>query len=146
MQKVKKNMRKINFQKAVAQKFKEYDQNLEALTNITVFEAFEKLSKQESHDNQDPPKDSEGKKIKKQRKDVGQSYPRSSGQKKSPMVHAKDETPAIQPLDQEDENVQNHLNLEWFPKKSGPANAKRRTTWFDLPLKLDIVQNENHIL
>ncbi|GKG50775.1 hypothetical protein Tco_0538899, partial [Tanacetum coccineum] len=50
------------------------------------------------------------------------------------------------PLDQEDENVQNHPNLEWFPKKSGSANAKRRTTWFDLLLKSDIDQNENHIL
>ncbi|GKE05990.1 hypothetical protein Tco_1398008 [Tanacetum coccineum] len=30
MQKVKKNMRKINFKKAVAQKFREYDQKLEA--------------------------------------------------------------------------------------------------------------------
>ncbi|GJY48380.1 hypothetical protein Tco_0438336 [Tanacetum coccineum] len=34
--------RKINFKKAVAQKFREYDQKLEALTNFNVFEAFEK--------------------------------------------------------------------------------------------------------
>ncbi|GJX08177.1 ribonuclease H-like domain-containing protein [Tanacetum coccineum] len=33
---------------------------------------------------------------------------------------------------------------EWFPKKSGLA--KRRTTWFDLFLKLDIDKDENHIL
>ncbi|GJT59717.1 hypothetical protein Tco_1003250 [Tanacetum coccineum] len=33
---------KINFKKAVAQKFREYDQKLEALTNFNVFEAFEK--------------------------------------------------------------------------------------------------------
>ncbi|GJV06753.1 hypothetical protein Tco_1344409 [Tanacetum coccineum] len=42
MQKAKKNMRKINFKKAVAQKFKEYDQKLEALTNFNVSEVFEK--------------------------------------------------------------------------------------------------------
>ncbi|GJX62657.1 hypothetical protein Tco_0295557 [Tanacetum coccineum] len=65
---------------------------------------------------------------------------------KSPMVHAQVDTPAIQPLDQEDEYVQIHPNPEWFPKKSGSANAKRRTTWFDLLLKSDIDQNENHIL
>nr|GEU88409.1 hypothetical protein [Tanacetum cinerariifolium] len=35
-------MRKINFKKAVTQKFREYDQKLEALTNFNVFEAFEK--------------------------------------------------------------------------------------------------------
>ncbi|GKC86309.1 hypothetical protein Tco_1142026 [Tanacetum coccineum] len=39
----KKNMRKINFKKAVAQKFRDYDQKLEALTNFNVFEAFEKV-------------------------------------------------------------------------------------------------------
>ncbi|GKA87731.1 hypothetical protein Tco_0809495, partial [Tanacetum coccineum] len=40
--KAKKNMRKFNFKKAVAHKFKEYDQKLEALTNFNVSEAFEK--------------------------------------------------------------------------------------------------------
>ncbi|GJT57729.1 hypothetical protein Tco_0992783 [Tanacetum coccineum] len=43
MQKAKKNMRKINFKKAVAQKFREYDQKLEALTNFNVSEAFKKV-------------------------------------------------------------------------------------------------------
>ncbi|GJR19838.1 hypothetical protein Tco_0968365 [Tanacetum coccineum] len=42
MQKAKKNTRKINFKKAVAQKFREYDQKLEVLTNFNVSEAFEK--------------------------------------------------------------------------------------------------------
>ncbi|GJX08259.1 hypothetical protein Tco_0196191, partial [Tanacetum coccineum] len=37
-----KNIRKINFKKAVTQKFREYDQKLEALTNFNVSEAFEK--------------------------------------------------------------------------------------------------------
>ncbi|GJT73705.1 hypothetical protein Tco_1032991 [Tanacetum coccineum] len=43
MQKAKKNMRKFNFKKAVTQKFKEYDQKLEALINFNVSEAFEKV-------------------------------------------------------------------------------------------------------
>nr|GEZ64941.1 hypothetical protein [Tanacetum cinerariifolium] len=42
MQKEKKNMRKINFKKVVVQKFEEYAQKLEALTNFNVSEAFEK--------------------------------------------------------------------------------------------------------
>ncbi|GJZ59902.1 hypothetical protein Tco_0615718 [Tanacetum coccineum] len=42
IQKAKKNMRKINFKKAEAQKFREYDHKLEALTNFNVSEAFEK--------------------------------------------------------------------------------------------------------
>ncbi|GKD54675.1 hypothetical protein Tco_1288062, partial [Tanacetum coccineum] len=43
MRKAKKNIRKFNFKKAVTQKFKEYDQKLEALTNFNVFDAFEKV-------------------------------------------------------------------------------------------------------
>nr|GFC21862.1 hypothetical protein [Tanacetum cinerariifolium] len=35
-------MRKINFTQAVAQKFKEYDQKLEALTSINISEVIEK--------------------------------------------------------------------------------------------------------
>ncbi|GKE36567.1 hypothetical protein Tco_1459972 [Tanacetum coccineum] len=42
MQKAKKNIRKFNFIKAVTQKFREYDQKLEALTNFNISEAFEK--------------------------------------------------------------------------------------------------------
>nr|GEV49409.1 reverse transcriptase domain-containing protein [Tanacetum cinerariifolium] len=50
----------------------------------------------------------------------------------------------MQPLDQENILIQRHSNPEWFPKKLGIA--KRRTTWFDLFLKSDIVKNESHIL
>ncbi|GKE39010.1 hypothetical protein Tco_1462415 [Tanacetum coccineum] len=39
MEKAKKNLRKISFRKAIAQKFKEYDQKLEALTLIKVSKA-----------------------------------------------------------------------------------------------------------
>nr|GEW32296.1 hypothetical protein [Tanacetum cinerariifolium] len=42
MQKAKKNMRKINLKKVAAQKFKEYDQKLEALTSINVSEVINK--------------------------------------------------------------------------------------------------------
>ncbi|GKB91881.1 hypothetical protein Tco_0964153 [Tanacetum coccineum] len=42
MKMAKKNMRKTNFKKAVAQKFREYDQKLEALINFNVSKAFEK--------------------------------------------------------------------------------------------------------
>ncbi|GJU67683.1 hypothetical protein Tco_1253942 [Tanacetum coccineum] len=38
-----KNMRKINFKKAVTQKFREYDQKMEALINFNVSKAFEKV-------------------------------------------------------------------------------------------------------
>ncbi|GKB10464.1 hypothetical protein Tco_0844387 [Tanacetum coccineum] len=250
MQKAKKNMRKINFKKAVAQKFREYDQKLEALTNFNVSEAFEKavqakvlteikkllhthipkvvanyvrtrlntsvleviknnqinlftqsststddLSKMDlklkllnrihlnksnethtthqqlydtlyesisldqqaldaqdvepsfhkrSHDNQDSPNNRERENKKKRRKDVGEPSSRSSRRNKSPVIHAQVDTPAMQPLDQEDEYVRKHPYPEWFPKNSGLA--KKRTTWFDLLLKLDIDQNENHIL
>ncbi|GJS82702.1 hypothetical protein Tco_0749243 [Tanacetum coccineum] len=51
MQKVKKNMRKINFKKVVAQKFREYDQKLEALTNFNVSKAFEKVLLKRIHSN-----------------------------------------------------------------------------------------------
>ncbi|GJS03821.1 hypothetical protein Tco_0320329 [Tanacetum coccineum] len=88
MQKAKKNMRKINFKKAVAQKFREYDQKLEALTNFNVFEALEKAVQARvltesritkgSHDNQDPPNNREGENKKKRRKDVGEPSSRSS--------------------------------------------------------------------
>ncbi|GJV12011.1 hypothetical protein Tco_1353552 [Tanacetum coccineum] len=41
MAKAKHNIHKISFKKAVEQKFKEYDQKLEALTSINVSEAIE---------------------------------------------------------------------------------------------------------
>ncbi|GJX94889.1 hypothetical protein Tco_0349475 [Tanacetum coccineum] len=116
MQKAKKNMRKINFKKGVAQKFREYDQKLEALTNFNVSEAFEKAIQAK-----DPPNNREGENRKKRRKDVGEPSSRSSRRNKSPTVHAQVDTLVIQPLDQDDE-------------------------YFDLLLKLDIDQNENHIL
>ncbi|GJS53632.1 hypothetical protein Tco_0626994 [Tanacetum coccineum] len=99
-----------------------------------------------SHDNQDPPNDHEEEKRKKQRKDVGQSSSRSSTRNKSPMVHAQDDTPAMQPLDQEDEYIWTRLNPEWYTKSGSTGVAKRKTTWFDLLLKSDIDQNKNHIL
>ncbi|GJS97276.1 hypothetical protein Tco_0804244 [Tanacetum coccineum] len=49
-------------------------------------------------------------------------------------------------VDQEDAYVHNHPNAGWFTKKTGSTNAMRRTTWFELLLKLEIDQNWNHIL
>ncbi|GJS74250.1 hypothetical protein Tco_0707091 [Tanacetum coccineum] len=128
MQKAKKNMRKFRFKKVVAQKFKEYDQKLEALTNFNVSEAFKKPSK----------------KKKKHRKDVGEPSPRSSRRNRSPVVILQDDTPAMKPLDQADTLIKKHSNPKWFPKKSGLT--KRSMTWFDLFLKSDINKDENHIL
>ncbi|GKF17528.1 hypothetical protein Tco_0062446, partial [Tanacetum coccineum] len=71
-----------------------------------------------THDHQDLPTDHGGEKKKKRRKDV----------------------------DQADILIQQHSNPGWFTKKSGSANAVRRTTWFDLILKSNIDQNEDHIL
>ncbi|GJV29004.1 putative ribonuclease H-like domain-containing protein [Tanacetum coccineum] len=97
-----------------------------------------------SHDNHDSPNNHEGENKKKHRKDVGKSSSRSSRRNKSLVIHAQADTPAMQPLNQEDEYVRKHPYPEWFLKKS--RLAKRKTTWFDLLLKSDIDQNENHIL
>ncbi|GKA89659.1 hypothetical protein Tco_0811471 [Tanacetum coccineum] len=43
MQKARKNMRNINFKRTVAENFKEYDQKLEALTTINVFEVIDEV-------------------------------------------------------------------------------------------------------
>ncbi|GJS03915.1 hypothetical protein Tco_0320423 [Tanacetum coccineum] len=100
-----------------------------------------------SHDHQDPPTNHEGEIRKKRQKDVGQSSTRSSRKDKAPMVHAQKDTHADQPQDQENLYVQGRPNTRWFMRKSRSADAaKRRTTWFDLLLKSDIDQNENHIL
>ncbi|GJS18381.1 hypothetical protein Tco_0412853 [Tanacetum coccineum] len=169
MKKAKKNMRKINVNKAVAQKFREYNQKLEALTNFNVSKAFEKavqarlydtlyeficldhdaLNAQDaepsfhkrSHDNHN---NREGGNKKKCRKDVGEPSSRSSRRNKSLVIYAQADTPVMKPLDQEDKYVRKHPYQEWFSKKSGLA--KRKMTWFDLLLKSDIDQNENHIL
>ncbi|GKB30878.1 hypothetical protein Tco_0870279 [Tanacetum coccineum] len=191
---VKKNIRKINFKKEAAQKFREYDQKLEALTNFNVSKAFEKaiqarvlteinkllpthipkavvnylydtlyesvcldhdtLNAQEdepsfykrSHDNQDPPNNHEGENRKKKRKDVGEPSSRPSRRNKYYMVHAQNDTLAMQPLDQEDEYIQTRLNPEWYTKSGSAGATKKRTTCIDLLLKLDIDQIENHIL
>ncbi|GKB56002.1 hypothetical protein Tco_0912188 [Tanacetum coccineum] len=97
----------------------------EALDAQDVEPSFHKRS----HDNQDPPKNHKGENKKKKRKNVSEPSSRSSRRNKSPMDHAQVDTAAMQPLDQADEYVRNHPNLEWFPKKSGSANAKSRMTW-----------------
>ncbi|GJV17862.1 hypothetical protein Tco_1363185 [Tanacetum coccineum] len=69
-----------------------------------------------THDNQDPSNDREGEKMKKRRKDAGESSSRSSRKDKSLVVPAKEDTPADQPQDLEDvylvvESYQRTLNL-----------------------------------
>ncbi|GJZ36994.1 hypothetical protein Tco_0583185 [Tanacetum coccineum] len=132
MKKAKKNMRKINFKKAITQKFREYDQKLEALTNISVFEAFEKVVQA------------------KVLTEIKKLLPTHISNAIENYVRPRLNTSVLQEEKnkgyQEDENVRNHPNPEWFPNKLGSDNAKRRTTWFDLLLKSDIDKNENHIL
>ncbi|GKA82542.1 hypothetical protein Tco_0789290 [Tanacetum coccineum] len=101
MQKAKRNMRKINFKKAIM---------------MHLMLKLEPSFHKRSHDNQDPPNNRKGENMKKRQKDVGEPSSRSSRQNKSLMVHAQVDTPAIQPLEQKDEYVKNHLNPEWFPK------------------------------
>ncbi|GJU83390.1 retrotransposon protein, putative, ty1-copia subclass [Tanacetum coccineum] len=113
-----KNMRKINFKKAVAQKFREYDQKLSQIS------MFLKHLKKLSHDNQDSPNNREGENKKKRRKDVGEPSSRSSRRNKSPTCR----------------------NPEWYTKSGSAGATKRKTTWFDLLLKSDIDKNKNHIL
>ncbi|GJS20673.1 hypothetical protein Tco_0449305 [Tanacetum coccineum] len=114
------NMRKINFKKAVAQKFKEYVQKLEALTNFNVFEAFEKAVQAKVLTEikklllthilkaianyvrprlntsviEDPPNNRGGENKKKRRKDVGEPSSRSSSLNRSPV----DENHILGPL------------------------------------------------
>ncbi|GJS18469.1 hypothetical protein Tco_0412941 [Tanacetum coccineum] len=64
------------------------------------------------HDNQDPPNNREREKRKKHRKDVGKTSSKSSRRNKSPLVHAQDDTPDIQLVDQEDEYIRTRLNLK----------------------------------
>ncbi|GJW94100.1 hypothetical protein Tco_0173772 [Tanacetum coccineum] len=96
-----KNMRNINFKKAVAQKSREYDQKLEALTNFNVFEAFEKQS--------------------------------LNAQDAEPSFHKRSHNNQDSPNNREGENKKKRA-------------TKRKTTWFDLLLKSDIDNSENHIL
>nr|GEW87997.1 hypothetical protein [Tanacetum cinerariifolium] len=65
----------------------------EALNDLDAKPSFHKWA----HDNQDPPNNREGEKKKKHRKDVGEPFSKSSRRNKSPMVHAQDDTPDIQP-------------------------------------------------
>ncbi|GJZ40669.1 hypothetical protein Tco_0587555 [Tanacetum coccineum] len=61
-----------------------------------------------SHDNQDSLNNHEGENKKKRRKDVDEPSSRSSRRNKSPVIHAQVDTPAMQPLEQEDEYVRKH--------------------------------------
>ncbi|GKC21179.1 hypothetical protein Tco_1023329, partial [Tanacetum coccineum] len=92
----------------------------------------------------DPLNNREGENKKKRRKDVGEPHSRSSRKNIYPMVNAQDDTPAIQRLDHAAEYVRNHLNPEWFPKKSRLTNDIRKTTWLKQQYQND-VELEYHV-
>ncbi|GJT72259.1 hypothetical protein Tco_1031545 [Tanacetum coccineum] len=138
----KSNMTHPTHQKLYDTLYDSVTLNQEALDVQDAEPSFHKRT----HDNQDPLNDHEGENKKKRIKDAGEPSFRSSRKDKSLVVPAQEDTHADQPQDQEDAYVQNHPNAGWFTKKSGSSNAMRRTTWFDLLLKLEINQNENHIL
>ncbi|GJU71173.1 hypothetical protein Tco_1262578 [Tanacetum coccineum] len=184
----KKNMRKIKFKWAVALKFKEYDQKLEALTSINVSEAIDKavhvkvltemknlipthvlkvLANYVNHCLNNYVLE-----VMKNNQISLFTKPSTSADDLSNMdlklqllnkIHKNKTHPTNQKLydtlyksiilDQEVVDAQKaetsfHKRSHGrFTKKSGSADAaKRRTTWFDLILKLDIDQNENYIL
>ncbi|GKD44512.1 hypothetical protein Tco_1269157, partial [Tanacetum coccineum] len=83
----------------VKQKFKEYDQKLEALTSINVIKAIEEA---------DPPNDREGEIRKKRKKDAGEPSSRSTKKDKGLVVPVQEDTPTYQPQDQEEYYVQKH--------------------------------------
>ncbi|GJW31854.1 hypothetical protein Tco_0051886 [Tanacetum coccineum] len=98
------------------------------------------------HDDQDPPNDHEGEKRKK--KDVGEPSSRSSKKDKAPVDSVQEDIPTDQTQYQEEEFIQKLPSAGWFTKKSGSADVAkaRKPNWFDMLLKSDIDQNEDHIL
>ncbi|GJZ38036.1 hypothetical protein Tco_0584227 [Tanacetum coccineum] len=151
--KANKNMRKINFKKAAAKKFKEYDHKLEALTNINVSEVIEKVV--------------HAKVLTEMKKLLPTHVPKSVADYVKPRLNnfvSKAKAP-----EQKYHNKSNDLHPTYqklydtlydsitldqqaidtqgrFTKNSGLANAVRRTTWFDLLLKSRFDQDKNHIL
>nr|GEV49095.1 hypothetical protein [Tanacetum cinerariifolium] len=100
-----------------------------------------------SHDDQDPTNDREGVTRKKRKKDAGEPSSRSSKKDKALVVPVQEDAPADQPQDQEEDYIQKRPIIGWFNKKSGSAKvANRKSTWFDMILKSNIDQNEDHIL
>ncbi|GJU61496.1 hypothetical protein Tco_1243331 [Tanacetum coccineum] len=121
MQKAKKNMRKINFKRAVTQRFKEYDQKLKALTSINVSEAIDKAVRA------------------KVLTEIKKLLPTYVSKVLANYVNPRFNNSMLE--------VMQNNQIRWFTKKSGLTGAaKRRTTCLDLFLKSDIDQNENHIL
>ncbi|GKA64828.1 hypothetical protein Tco_0764535 [Tanacetum coccineum] len=122
MAKAKHNIHKISFKKAVEQKFKEYDQKLEALTSINVSEAIE---------------DAVQAKVLTEMKKQLPTY--------VPTAIAKFVKPRLNNFVRE--VMKNNQISRWFNKKLGSVEAaKRKTTWFDMLLMSNIDQNEDHIL
>ncbi|GJU79307.1 hypothetical protein Tco_1276377 [Tanacetum coccineum] len=114
------SLNQINFKRAVTQKFKEYDQKLEALTPINVSEEIDKAV--------------HAKVLTKMKKLI-------------PTHVAKCLANYVKPhLNNSMLEFMQNNQIRWFTKKSGSANSMRRTTWFDLLLKSNIDKNKDHIL
>ncbi|GJY87045.1 hypothetical protein Tco_0501673, partial [Tanacetum coccineum] len=152
MQKAKKNMRKINFKKAVAHKFIEYDQKLESLTNFNVSKAFEKAVQA---------------KVMKEMKKLLPTHiltivanyvrPRLNTSvlkiKLLNIIHLNKSNDTHTTHQQLYDTLYESITLDQEALDAQDAEpsfhkriVKRRTTWFNLLLKSDIDQNENHIL
>ncbi|GKD75656.1 hypothetical protein Tco_1333938, partial [Tanacetum coccineum] len=155
---------------AVAPKFKEYNQKLEALTSINVSEAIDKAV--------------QDKVLTEMKKQLPTYVPNAIAKYVKPRLNnsvhelydtlyasvildqealdAQDAEPSFNKRTHDDQDPPNNRegeirkkrtkdvecpNAGWFKKKSGSTDAaNKRTTWFDLLLKSDIDQNEDHII
>nr|GEW48255.1 hypothetical protein [Tanacetum cinerariifolium] len=166
-------MRRINFKKAVAQKFKEYDQKLEALTNFNVPEAFEKaiqakvliemkkllptniLKAVANYSNTTHPTNQklydtlyesvylDHDTLNAQ--DADASFHKRSHDNQDPLNNREEKNMKKRRKDVGGPSSRSSRRNKYL-MKSRSANAKRRTTWFGLLLKSDIDKNENQIL
>ncbi|GKB04356.1 hypothetical protein Tco_0832499, partial [Tanacetum coccineum] len=162
MAKANQNKQKSIFRQAVEQKFKEYDQKLEALSSINVPEAIKKavqakvmiemnkqlptyvptaISKFIKHRLnktvlEDPPNNHEGETRKKRRKEVDEPSLRSSKKNKALVVPFQEDTLADQPKTKKKITFRNVPMQGGLIRSRGSAEAaKKKTTWFDMLFK-----------
>ncbi|GJT95791.1 hypothetical protein Tco_1091309 [Tanacetum coccineum] len=111
----------------------------DALDAQSVQSSFHKRS----HNNQDPPNNREGKNKKKRRKDVGKPSSRSSRQNRSLVVIVQDDTPAMQPLDQQIFLSKNIPNQNGFQKSQERLKVQYNN---DVELKYHVSQLKAAVL
>ncbi|GJU96360.1 hypothetical protein Tco_1321116 [Tanacetum coccineum] len=111
----------------------------DALDAQSVQSSFHKRS----HNNQDPPNNREGKNKKKRRKDVGKPSSRSSRQNISLVVIVQDDTPAMQPLDQQIFLSKNIPNQNGFQKSQERLKVQYNN---DVELKYHVSQLKAAVL